>query len=179
MFIGYAHVSTEDQHLLLHPGEFIILKRYLDYSMKFWYGDIELLYQKLTVKPEPFVDEDKCSKTICWTYKRKLRNDWAIKFNQEFFQIKAGYEEIISPGELINIKHYLDNSIELLSKNQKLSYQRLEVKSKLSSQLDRPNDKQSNQNSTLLSLQARKDGHKTPWRHYNHNWLKSTNYPSV
>jgi transposase len=110
---------------MLNPGEFIILKRYLDHSMKFWYGDIELSYRKLTVKPEPYFDEDKSCKTICWNYKRKLRDDWTIKFNQEFFQIKKGHEEIISPGEIIHIKHYLDDSIELLSKNQKLSYQRV------------------------------------------------------
>lgn len=160
---------------ILNPGEFIILKRYLDHSIKFWYGDIELSYQKLTVKPELYFDEDKNSKTICWSYKRKLRNDWTIKFHQEFFKIKKGDEEIIRPGELINIKHYLDDSIELLCRNQKLSYQRLEVKSKL----NEPNDRRSNQSSSLLSLPVSQNKHKTPWGQYNPNCLKSTGYTNI
>lgn len=160
---------------LLHPGEFIILKRYLNDSMKFWYEDIELFYEKLTFKPELFFDEDKNSKNICWNYKRKLRNDWTIKFNQEFFLIKKGNEKIIQPGEFIHIKHYLDDSIELLSKNQKLAYQKIGVESKLSDESDHLDNKQSNQ-STLLSSRARKNKQQTPWGQYNPNWLKSTGY---
>lgn len=37
----------------LDPGEFILLKQYLDGKMRFWHGDIELSYEKLNYKPEP------------------------------------------------------------------------------------------------------------------------------
>lgn len=37
----------------LQPGEFIVLKKYLDGSMHFWYGDQRLDYYPLSRKPEP------------------------------------------------------------------------------------------------------------------------------
>ena len=38
---------------ILNPGEMIVLKRYLDGTMRFWYQETELDHQKLSFKPEP------------------------------------------------------------------------------------------------------------------------------
>jgi|SRR5579883_117293 len=38
---------------LLKPEDFIIIKRYLDGTMRFWYEESELAYEKLKKKPEP------------------------------------------------------------------------------------------------------------------------------
>lgn len=38
---------------ILKPEAFVVLRRYLDGTMRFWYESTELLYEKLTCKPEP------------------------------------------------------------------------------------------------------------------------------
>lgn len=38
---------------ILKPEDFILIRRYLDGTMKFWHEDIELIYEKLNAKPEP------------------------------------------------------------------------------------------------------------------------------
>lgn len=48
---------------------------------------------------------------LCWNYKRQLRNDWTIRFNREYYQIKKDYEHLLKPGAFILIRRYLDGAI--------------------------------------------------------------------
>lgn len=49
---AYYQVKKGYEHLL-KPEDFILIKCYLDGSMRFWFGEAELVYEALSFKPEP------------------------------------------------------------------------------------------------------------------------------
>jgi len=166
---------------IIRPKEFLEIKRYLDGTIKFWYGTMELSYQKLKAKPEPFFDEcsyinkklDKKALTqiISWQYKRQIKEDGVVQLNGEYFQIND-YENIIRPGEFIIIKRYVNGQIQFLYKTMEVSYQKLATKPKLATQSCKQKNS-SSKNPILFSLRAKRNKHKTPWGRFNPNWLKA------
>ena len=53
---------------------------------------------------------------FCWEYFRKLKNNWSIQFNREYYQIEQGHEKQLQPGNKILIRKYLDGNIKFWSK---------------------------------------------------------------
>jgi hypothetical protein len=49
---------------------------------------------------------------ICWKIKRQVRNDWTIRYNNEYFQLREPEDkDIIKPGKFITLKKYLNGEI--------------------------------------------------------------------
>lgn len=80
----------------LQPGEFIIIKKYLDHSLGFWYEDNRLDYYALQRKPEPLSKSKKyyqprerdlalCSRKAS---KNRHKTPWG-QFNQHWLSNKA------------------------------------------------------------------------------------------
>lgn len=80
----------------LQPGDFITIKTYLDGSMRFWYQDKEVNYQRLSRKPEPLSSVKKPAKEREYdTYqisqrskKSKNRTPWG-QFNPNWLSKKS------------------------------------------------------------------------------------------
>lgn len=50
---------------------------------------------------------------ICWKIKRQVRNDWTIRYNNEYFQLREPDDkDIIKPGNHITLKKYLNGEIQ-------------------------------------------------------------------
>ncbi|MBA3536853.1 MAG: ISNCY family transposase [Tatlockia sp.] len=110
---------------------------------------------------------------ICWSYIRKLRNDWTIRFKNKYYQVEKVHLEMLKPEEEINIKIYLDDSMRFWFKNDELSYRLLEFKPEAPSK-SKKYYKKTGYDSIQKSKIATQNKSKTPWSAYNPSWLKTT-----
>jgi transposase len=54
---------------------------------------------------------------ICWKIKRQVRNDWTIRYRNEYFQLREPNKDIIKPGKYITLKKYLNGEIRFWVNN--------------------------------------------------------------
>lgn len=99
---------------------------------------------------------------ICWVYKRQLRNDWTIRFNREYYQIKNGYQELIKPTDFVVIKRYLNGEIRFWYEATELLYEKLHQKPEPPSR-SKKNYQPKGYDRLLKSRLAKKNKHRTPW----------------
>ncbi len=58
------------------------------------------------------------NETICWKIKRQVRNDWTIRYNNEYYQLREPDDKnIIKPGQFITLKKYLNGEIRFWADN--------------------------------------------------------------
>ena len=58
------------------------------------------------------------NETICWKIKRQVRNDWTIRYNNEYYQLREPEDKnIIKPGQFITLKKYLNGEIRFWADN--------------------------------------------------------------
>ena len=49
---------------------------------------------------------------ICWKIDRQIRNDWTIRYQNEYFQLREPNDKtLIKPGQFITLKKYLNGEI--------------------------------------------------------------------
>lgn len=104
---------------------------------------------------------------FCWEYTRVIRNDFTIRFDNQFYQIeKAKHIRLRSKKEVI-VRRHLDDTISLWYDTHKLTYHQID---------ERPPTikvQRKGISSTQRPTTARTSRHKTPWGTWNPNWLKS------
>lgn len=116
--------------------------------------------------PSPYGD---LNQIFCWNYPRKLKNDWTVQFENDYYQIR---NRDIKPGAWITIRKYLDGSQCFWFEDIELSYGKLERKPEPPSRNKRYRLLKGPASPALLSEIARRNKHKSPWSRSNSNWLK-------
>jgi len=116
----------------------------------------------------PLCEED-LDQILCWEYERQVKNDWTIQFEKQYYQIEKSQNVAVHAREKILVRRHLDTSLSLWHKGQRLAFHSIE----------KPEGRQKSslkQACAVVSL-AEKTGqnkHKSPWRAYNPEWLKSS-----
>lgn len=133
--------------------------------------------QKFAVEPESKIDVHRSidlygdlNEILCWNYRRKLKNDWTIQFERQYYQLeKVGVD--LKPEEIISIKRYLNGEMCFWLKGQKLRYRKLATKPEPPSRSKKYYKTKGPCDPALLSLLARKRKHKSPWSQFKPGWL--------
>jgi len=103
---------------------------------------------------------------FCWEYIRQIRNDFTIRFNNNFFQLEKQQSIRLQAKRKIVVHVHLNGDISIWSNEHQLNYKRIdkpvrEIKHKIGI------------SSTQQSKIAKANKHKSPWSQFNPNWLKS------
>ena len=106
---------------------------------------------------------------LCWTYTRKVSNDWVVRFENQHFQIDRQVKHLVRRGDKVTVKKHLDGHLSLWKADQKLRVHLIEP---IKAQSPPP---KKGYDTHARSMQARRHKHKTPWSHYNENGLSHPN----
>lgn len=111
---------------------------------------------------------------ICSQYQRQLRNDWSIRFQNEYFQVKkTDASKTIQPKDLITIKKYLDVTYGFWFQGKKLKATPLSRKPEPVSKTKKYYQAKGSEDPVKRRQIARKNKKKSPWSQFNPNWLGS------
>lgn len=119
----------------------------------------------------PISPDDNLNHLLCWEYNRTMSNDWVVRFDNQYFQLKKEQATLLQPSQQIKVKRLLDGSITLWRDKTQLYY----------SVIDKAQSKKLKQGdskpytSAQRSGNATKNRHKTPWGQYSKGWLTKTN----
>jgi transposase len=136
-------------------------------------GFINLLNQKfakVAADPEdahrsPVLYGD-LNQIFCWEYIRIVQNDWTLRFMNESYQLKKTKPVSIRPRHKLLVRQHLDSSISIWQGEKRLDYEKI-------TKILKPKVVEKKEySSTLRSEVAKKNKWKTPWSHFNPNWLK-------
>jgi transposase len=76
--------------------------------------------------PKPYGD---LNEIVCWTYKRKLKNNWSVQLNRRYYQIKQPNVSIhLKPGDLLTLKKHLNDSMSCWYNDNRIDFYVLETK---------------------------------------------------
>lgn len=105
---------------------------------------------------------------FCWEYHRQIRNDFTIRFNNEYYQLSKNQPVRLRPKQNVVVHVHLDGKISFWKDDHQLNHKKLK---KL-----KPIETISPQKKIITSAErsaiSRKNKTKTPWGQFNHNWLK-------
>jgi len=103
---------------------------------------------------------------FCWEYERTLHNDWIIRFENQYFQIKKQHAKSVRPKQKLLVRRHLNGEISLWAKGHRLSY----------SVCEKPADKPkiSTQKNSQPKRYKGKINPNSPWRQFNPDWLTSS-----
>lgn len=100
---------------------------------------------------------------FCWEYTRTVHNDWIVRFESEYYQIKKQHARTVSPRQKVTVKRHLNGEISLWAKDTKLSYSVYEKGAS-----------STKKKVTKVKPSKRKTNTTSPWRQFNPDWLKSS-----
>lgn len=106
---------------------------------------------------------------LCWEEKRKLNNDWTIRFKNQFYQIDKSHTRLIKPKMKLTVRTYLDKEIAILYKEKTLKFQ------PIAHRPDKPKKPLLPQQN--ISEMKRQASAQSPWRQFNPGWLKENAQP--
>lgn len=79
---------------------------------------LDHINKKFSCAPKDLTDAHRDSKSfgdlneiICWQYQRQVKNDWSIRFKNEYFQLREPKKTLLQPGQFITLKKYLNGDI--------------------------------------------------------------------
>lgn len=105
---------------------------------------------------------------FCWEYQRQVRNDYTVRFDNEFYQLDKKQEINLRSKNNIVVHVHLNGKMSLWKNSQRLSYKKI-TEPKVVKQEPK---KRSEYTSADRSVNARKNKHKSPWSQCNREWLK-------
>jgi transposase len=110
---------------------------------------------------------------ICCEYKRKLKNNWSIQFNNEHYQLAKSTAKLLQPKDTITIRKYTNGKLKLWFKDQPLEFIRLENKPPPASKV-KPSLKENTYKPISTHKAVRLNKHKLPWDKGkpSRDWLK-------
>jgi transposase len=110
----------------------------------------------------PLTPGDDLDQILCWEYTRQVKNDWTVRFENRYYQIKkTGIK--VQPKQKITVRRHLDESISLWHKDNPLRFK----------EILQPIMKPKEDVSKLDVDNIKSDKHKSPWRRFNPAWLTS------
>lgn len=136
--------------------------------------------EKFSQKPTNSINAHRDAKTygdlnevICWQYKRQIRNDWSIRFKNEYFQLREpNKKDLIKPGDFVTLKKHLNGDIRFWYKNTLLKHGVLFRKPKSSSKSKKYYIPRGPADPLVFSKIAKQNKFKSPWNQFNPHWLK-------
>jgi len=140
---------------------------------------LKKINDKFSQKPGDSIDAHRDPKSygnldeiICWKYQRQIKNDWSIRFKNEYFQLREPKQKSLKPGDFITLKKYLNGDIRFWHGDIFLKHGSLSRKPKPPSQTKKYYIPKANIDPLLQSKISRQNKHKSPWSQYNVLWLK-------
>lgn len=104
---------------------------------------------------------------FCWEYKRQIRNDFTLRFDNEFYQLDKKQETKLRPKDNIIIHVHLNEKMSFWKNKYRLSYKKIKERKVVEQAIKKP----SQYNSMDRSANAKKHKHKSPWSQFNREWL--------
>jgi len=106
---------------------------------------------------------------FCWEYHRVVRNDFTIRFDNNFYQLDKNRKARLREKDKVMVHVHLNGEMSLWKNGERLSYTKI-VEPRVNKQEEK---KAREYTSGDRSENARKNKSKTPWSQYNKAWLKS------
>lgn len=105
---------------------------------------------------------------ICWQYQRQIKNDWSIRFKNEYFQLREPTEKnLIQPGQLVTLKKYLNGDIRFWFEDIMLKHGALSRKPRPPSESKQYHEIKESVDPILQAQILRKNSLKSSWRQTN------------
>lgn len=105
---------------------------------------------------------------ICWNIQRQVRNDWTIRYNNEYFQLhEPDDKNLIKPGELITLKKYLNGEIRFWANNIHIKHGVLSRKPEAPSKSKKYYIHKGPADPVLQRQMLKKSSQNSPWRQSN------------
>lgn len=103
---------------------------------------------------------------FCWEYVRQIRNDFTIRFENNFYQLQKSQKTRLRTKQKVQVRRHLDDSISIWRERVKLGFEKLVL----------PPNKQVNKiakeiSSTTQSLNGKKGKRNSPWSRMPAGWL--------
>lgn len=118
---------------------------------------------------------------ICWKIKRQVRNDWTIRYNNEYFQLREPDDKnLIKPGQFITLKKYLNGEIRFWADDIHINHGVLSRKPEAPSKTKKYYVPKGPIDPIQQSLILKKNSQNSPWRQSNallYNRKAFTNTP--
>lgn len=112
---------------------------------------------------------------LCWNYIRVIQNDWVIRFENVYYQIKKVHSRHVKPKQEVTVKRHLNGKITLWSKSRKLDYQIIEARTE--KEVKKATDTYER---SAIGRKVGLSSTNSPWRQYNPGWRKRTqDYPEL
>jgi hypothetical protein len=105
---------------------------------------------------------------FCWEYQRQMRNDFTVRFNNEFYQLSRKQSVVLRSKQKIVVHVHLDGKISFWKDGNRLTYKKLS-EPKMEQQVV---SKKSSITSAERSELSKRSKHKSPWAQFNPAWLK-------
>lgn len=146
-----------------------------DYLKKVYLPKINKKFAK-----KPFSTEDAhcdykaygdLNQIFCWEYHRQIRNDFTIRFNNEFYQLGKKQPVRLRSKQDVVVHVHLDARISIWKEDHQLEY--IKLKEPKPKEITPP--KKSTMTSAERSAISKKNKGKTPWSQFNRSWLKRGN----
>lgn len=110
---------------------------------------------------------------FCWEYQRQIRNDFTIRFNNEFYQLGKKQPLRLRSKQDVVVHVHLDGKVSFWKDDHQLGYKKLKE--------PKPKEATPPQKKTITSAErseiSKKNKAKTPWSQFNPNWLKKRKRP--
>lgn len=108
------------------------------------------------------------NEVICWKYDRQIRNDWSVRYKNEYFQLhEPEKKNLIQPGQTITLKKYLDGKIRFWCGNVLLKHGALSRKPEPLSKTKKYHISKNPIDPIQRNLILKKNSQNSPWRKTN------------
>lgn len=143
---------------------------------------LKKINDKFSKKPKDLIDghRDQASygdlnEIICWQYQRQIKNDWSIRFKNEYFQLREPMQkDLVKPGDFITLKKYLNGDIKFWHKQMHLLHGELSRKPEAPSKMKKYYVLKGPVAPEIQRNILKKNKQKSPWNQFNPQWLKSS-----
>lgn len=116
---------------------------------------------------------------ICWKIRRQVRNDWTIRYKNEYFQLREPDDKnIIKPGEFITLKKYLNGEIRFWIGTVNIKHGALSGKPTPPSRSKKYYVPAEEVEPHIRSKISKQNKRNSPWNQFNPAWFKPKK-PSV
>ena len=116
--------------------------------------------------PKAYGDLDQI---FCWEYHRQIRNDFTVRFNNEFYQLSRKEEVRLRTKQTIVVHVHLDGKVSLWKEGNRLDYEKLKEPRIKEAQISKGQI-----TSGERSLISKSNKHKSPWSQFNPGWFKKS-----
>ena len=148
---------------------------------------LKKINQKFSQKPSDSTDAHRDAKSygdldeiICWKHQRQIKNDWSIRFKNEYFQLRELKEKaLLQPGQFITLKKYLNGDIRFWHGDILLAHGPLSRKPERPPEPKKYCTRKGSIDPVQLSSIGRKNSLNSPWRKTNASLYKRKSLTNI